>query len=54
MWADDPIWMPHMLDGKHFTSTIDFIGHDKIVNADIKLITREEIEKELGTDNEHK
>jgi 8-oxo-dGTP diphosphatase len=36
MWADDPLWLPLVLQGKHFTGAITLGPKDMVVHADIR------------------
>lgn len=38
MWADDPIWLPLLLDGKLFQGSVTVDG-DRIIKQDIKTVT---------------
>lgn len=36
MWADDRLWLPFILAGKHFTAAITLGPNDEIVSSDIR------------------
>jgi hypothetical protein len=41
MWADDPYWMPLLLDNKHFIGKLDFETHEKLVKANVNQVSQE-------------
>ena len=38
MWADDPLWLPYVLEGKFIKATFQFNRENKIVDKAITLI----------------
>ncbi|CAD8078567.1 unnamed protein product [Paramecium primaurelia] len=43
MWIDDQYWIPYLLENKCFSGYLQFEGHDKLIQADIKEVTNQEL-----------
>ncbi|HEV7453816.1 MAG TPA: 8-oxo-dGTP diphosphatase [Candidatus Saccharimonadales bacterium] len=37
MWSDDPLWLPLVLQGKHFSGKITLGPRSEVVNSDISI-----------------
>ena len=49
MWADDPIWFPHLLAGKKFAGSIVFQDKTVLVSHSVEEVPPEEVPAEWAT-----
>jgi 8-oxo-dGTP diphosphatase/2-hydroxy-dATP diphosphatase len=49
MWADDPIWFPHLLAGKKFVGSIVFQDKTVLVSHSVEEVPPEEVPAEWAT-----
>ena len=45
MWADDPFWLPYLLDDKQFSGTVTLNG-DELVEQQIKVVDKLEVSRD--------